>query len=94
MGNVVWTTVLQRRVPRELIGRISSLDWFLSLSLVPLSTALSGTVAGAVGAGPLLLWCGGGCALLLAIVLCCADRDTGADALVGAVGHRHADQAT
>ncbi|MFH0245790.1 hypothetical protein ACGRHY_25990 [Streptomyces sp. HK10] len=93
-GNVVWVTVLQRRVPRELIGRTSSPDWFLSLSPVPLSTALSGTVAEAVGAGTLLLWCGGGCVLLLAVVLCRADRDTGADAPIGAVDHRHADEAT
>ncbi|MFJ9662271.1 MFS transporter [Streptomyces griseoflavus] len=76
-GNVVWITVMQRRVPGRLIGRISSLDWFLSLSLVPLSTALSGTVAENLGAGTVLVWCGGLCAGLLALALLVAPRTPG-----------------
>lgn len=43
-ANVIWGTLLQRRVPRELLGRISSLDFFVSLALMPLSMALAGPV--------------------------------------------------
>lgn len=44
-GNVIWGTLLQRRVPRHMLGRISSLDFFVSLALMPLSMALAGPVA-------------------------------------------------
>ncbi|MFL6034503.1 MAG: MFS transporter, partial [Gaiellaceae bacterium] len=57
-GGIVWTTVLQRAVPARMIGRVSSLDWVLSLALAPLSYALTGPIAGAFGARSTLLWCG------------------------------------
>ncbi|WP_347978543.1 MFS transporter [Microbacterium sp. ProA8] len=44
-GNVIWGTLLQRRVPRRMLGRISSLDFFVSLALMPLSMALAGPLA-------------------------------------------------
>lgn len=44
-GNVIWGTLLQRRVPRHMLGRISSLDFFVSLSLMPLSMAIAGPLA-------------------------------------------------
>ncbi|NLP83814.1 MFS transporter [Microbacterium sp. CFH 90308] len=44
-GNVIWGTLLQRRVPRHMLGRISSLDFFVSLALMPLSMALAGPLA-------------------------------------------------
>lgn len=44
-GNVIWGTLLQRRVPRHMLGRISSLDFFVSLALMPLSMAIAGPVA-------------------------------------------------
>ena len=47
-GNVIWGTLLQRRVPRHMLGRISSLDFFVSLALMPLSMALAGPVASVV----------------------------------------------
>ncbi len=31
-GMVVWSTMMQTRVPRELLGRVTSLDWFVSRS--------------------------------------------------------------
>lgn len=49
LGQVIWTTMLQQLVPRELLGRVSSLDWLMSLGLVPVSYALTGPVAGALG---------------------------------------------
>ncbi|MFC0678469.1 MFS transporter [Lysobacter korlensis] len=48
-GQVLWGTLLQRRVPPELLGRVSSLDFFVSLALMPVSMALAGPVGEAVG---------------------------------------------
>lgn len=46
---VIWGTLLQRRVPPALLGRVSSLDFFVSLSLMPVSMALAGPVSEAIG---------------------------------------------
>jgi MFS family permease len=48
-GMVIWGTLLQRRVPPALLGRVSSLDFFVSLSFMPVSMALAGTVGEVVG---------------------------------------------
>ncbi|MBW3601601.1 MAG: MFS transporter [Actinobacteria bacterium] len=53
--DVVWTTVLQRLVPRHLLGRVSGVDWFASLGLLPLSFALAGPLAQLFGARPTLV---------------------------------------
>lgn len=44
-GNVIWGTLLQRRVPRHMLGRISSLDFFVSLALMHISMALAGPLS-------------------------------------------------
>ncbi|CAL8900376.1 Tetracycline efflux MFS transporter Tet(V) [Kocuria varians] len=44
-GQVIWGTLLQRRVPGHMLGRISSLDFFVSLSLMPVSMAVAGPVS-------------------------------------------------
>ena len=49
IGTVIWGTLLQRRVPDALRGRVSSLDFFLSLALLPASMALAGPAAEAFG---------------------------------------------
>jgi MFS family permease len=46
---VIWGTLLQRRVPPALLGRVSSLDFFVSISLMPASMALAGPVSHAIG---------------------------------------------
>jgi MFS family permease len=48
-GMVIWGTLLQRRVPPHLLGRVSSLDFLLSGALMPLSIALAGPVSEQVG---------------------------------------------
>lgn len=48
-ANVIWGTLLQRRVPPELLGRVSSLDFFVSLALMPVSMALAGPVGERLG---------------------------------------------
>jgi DHA3 family tetracycline resistance protein-like MFS transporter len=49
VGSIIWVTLLQTEVPRDLLGRISSLDWLVSTGLVPVSFALTGPVAGTLG---------------------------------------------
>ena len=46
---VIWGTLLQRRVPAAMLGRISSLDFFVSLSFMPLSMAVAGPVSELIG---------------------------------------------
>lgn len=45
LGQVIWGTLLQRRVPTHMLGRVSSLDFFVSLALMPVSMALAGPLA-------------------------------------------------
>ena len=40
-GTIVWATVKQRHVPASMLGRVSSLDWLISIGLLPLSFALT-----------------------------------------------------
>ena len=46
---VIWGTLLQRRVPPHLLGRVASLDFFVSISLMPVSMALAGPVSELLG---------------------------------------------
>jgi hypothetical protein len=56
---VVWNTLMNTLVPRELLGRVSSFDWFVSFGLTPLSFAITGPVAGWIGARETLALAGG-----------------------------------
>ena len=57
-GTIVWATAKQRHVPPELLGRVSSLDWLISIGLLPLSFALTGPVSGAIGVQATLVGAG------------------------------------
>ncbi|WP_055476420.1 MFS transporter [Gordonia sp. HS-NH1] len=46
---VLWGTLLQRRVPPALLGRIASLDFFVSVALMPVSMAIAAPVSSAIG---------------------------------------------
>ncbi|MFC0526228.1 MFS transporter [Phytohabitans kaempferiae] len=48
---VIWGTLLQRRVPPHMLGRVSSLDFFVSLVFMPVSMAIAGPVSGGIGLG-------------------------------------------
>ena len=50
LGEVIWITMLQQNVPRHLLGRVTSLDWLISLGLAPLSYAITGPLSAAFGA--------------------------------------------
>jgi DHA3 family tetracycline resistance protein-like MFS transporter len=55
IGQLIWMTLLGSQVPRELLGRVSSLDWMLSVSLVPASFIATGPVAEAIGVDQTLI---------------------------------------
>jgi len=57
-GTIIWATVKQRHVPGHLLGRVSSLDWLISIGLLPLSFALTGPAAAAFGAQTTLVAAG------------------------------------
>ena len=48
-GTIVWATIKQRHVPASMLGRVSSLDWLISIGLLPLSFALTAPVVALVG---------------------------------------------
>ena len=51
-ASVIWGTLLQRRVPASMLGRVSSLDFFVSLALMPVSMAVAGPVGEHIGIAP------------------------------------------
>jgi DHA3 family tetracycline resistance protein-like MFS transporter len=57
-GTIVWLTAKQQFVPASLLGRVSSLDWFISISLLPLSFGLAGWAAAIFGARTTLVAAG------------------------------------
>ena len=50
LGMMVWNTMMNTLVPAEMLGRVSSFDWFVSTGLIPLSFAVTGPVAELLGA--------------------------------------------
>ncbi|MFI5034805.1 MAG: MFS transporter [Acidimicrobiales bacterium] len=49
LGNVIWESMLQSEVPRELLGRVSSVDWFVSLGLSPVGIVTAGALSSVIG---------------------------------------------
>lgn len=49
LGNVIWESMMQSEVPRELLGRASSVDWFVSLGLAPIGLVVAGQLANVMG---------------------------------------------
>ncbi|PRY51294.1 putative MFS family arabinose efflux permease [Geodermatophilus tzadiensis] len=68
-GLVVWGTLLQRRVPAALLGRVSSLDFVVSGALVPVSVALAGPLSEGVGLSAAFLAAGLAPPVLAVVVL-------------------------
>jgi DHA3 family tetracycline resistance protein-like MFS transporter len=54
-GTIVWATIKQRHVPASMLGRVSSLDWLISIGLLPLSFALTAPIAELIGAQATLI---------------------------------------
>jgi hypothetical protein len=57
-GTIAWATAKQRHVPAPLLGRVSSLDWLISIGLMPISYALTGPVSAAIGVRMTLIGAG------------------------------------
>jgi DHA3 family tetracycline resistance protein-like MFS transporter len=57
-GTIIWATAKQRHVPAALLGRVSSLDWLISIGLLPASFALTGPISGAIGVRTTLIGAG------------------------------------
>ena len=49
-GLLTWSMLMYTLVPAEMLGRVSSVDWFVSIGLTPLSFALTGPIAEELGA--------------------------------------------
>ena len=54
-GTIVWATIKQLHVPSSLLGRVSSLDWLISIAFLPASFALTAPAAALLGARTTLL---------------------------------------
>ena len=79
-GTIVWATVKQRHVPPELLGRVSSFDWLISIGLLPLSFALTAPVSAAIGAQTTLIVAGAlGAVVTFAALLLPGMRDVEAE---------------
>jgi MFS family permease len=57
-GTIAWATTKQRLIPGELMGRVSSLDWFISIAGLPISFALTAPVAALIGVRQTLIVAG------------------------------------
>ena len=70
-GTIVWATIKQHHVPASMLGRVSSLDWLISIGLLPLSFAFTAPVTALVGVRATLIGAAviGGVATLAALFL-------------------------
>jgi hypothetical protein len=83
---VLWVTLVQRLVPDRLLGRVFALDWMISTGGVPLSFAVTGPTADAIGHDATLIAAGliGG-AVTLVFMFVQGARDPERD---GSLAHR------
>ncbi|HKH07430.1 MAG TPA: MFS transporter, partial [Agromyces sp.] len=72
-GVVIWGTLLQRRVPPAMLGRVSSLDFFVSLAFMPVSMAFAGPAGESLGL-PVVFLIAGVAPLAIGIVAIVAAR--------------------
>jgi DHA3 family tetracycline resistance protein-like MFS transporter len=72
-AGVIWGTLLQRRVPPEMLGRVSSLDFFVSLAFMPVSFAIAGPLSKVVPMDVIFL-AAGVVPVLLAVIAMVAAR--------------------
>lgn len=61
---VAWMTALHQEIPEEMLSRVAAYDWFGSVAMLPLATAVAGPVESLFGRRESLL----GCAALVVIV--------------------------
>ncbi|MEV0280088.1 MFS transporter [Streptomyces sp. NPDC050610] len=66
---VSWMTALHQEIPEDKLSRVSAYDWFGSVAMLPVATALAGPVEELVGRSAALWGCSALIALLTAGVL-------------------------
>ncbi|MYY02972.1 MFS transporter [Streptomyces sp. ATexAB-D23] len=66
---VSWMTAMHQEIPEEKLSRVSAYDWFGSVAMVPVATALAGPVESLVGRGQALWGCAGLVVLVTGAVL-------------------------
>ena len=66
-GDVLWVAMMQRLVPNDVLGRVSSLVYLFAFSLGPLGILFGGLAASAFGVRPAFFYCG-----LIASLICVA----------------------
>jgi MFS family permease len=49
VGNTFWETAMQQEVGADKLARVSSIDWLLSLCLMPVGQGIAGTLAAGIG---------------------------------------------
>ncbi|MEU6312010.1 MFS transporter [Streptomyces sp. NPDC047014] len=70
---VNWMTTMHQEIPEEKFSRVSAYDWFGSVSMLPLATALAGPVESAFGRTEALWGCASLVVLVTALVLLVPD---------------------
>ncbi|MBW5485685.1 MFS transporter [Streptomyces bambusae] len=70
---VNWMTTMHQEIPEEMFSRVSAYDWFGSLSMLPLATALAGPAEAAFGRTEALWGCAALVVLATALVLLVPD---------------------
>ncbi|MFE9774576.1 MFS transporter [Streptomyces sp. NPDC005931] len=70
---VSWMTALHQEIPEDKLSRVSAYDWFGSVALVPLATALAGPAETAFGRTEALWGCATLVVVVTAAVLCVPD---------------------
>lgn len=58
-SGLLWTTLIQERVPQERLGRVSSLETLSTLSLIPAGLMVGGIATDHLGANTVFVACGG-----------------------------------
>jgi hypothetical protein len=76
LGISLYESTFQRRIPADVLSRVSSYDWFGSLALQPIGLAIWGPIAVAIGIDA-ALWVAA--ALLFAVVLAPAGDPRGSN---------------
>jgi hypothetical protein len=55
LSEIISDTNLQQQVPRALLGRVTSLEWFVAIGMAPISFAVAGPLGRMFGARPVLV---------------------------------------
>jgi hypothetical protein len=69
LGNALWDTTLQQHVPREMLSRVDSYDWLISLVFTPVGYTVAGPLAETVGRDATLVGAAVLCAAANVLVL-------------------------